>query len=147
MKSEIIGVSSTLQTLSTIPRENRMVLEKTLTALSLEYETKLKREINSGSRSGRVYKRKSVTHQASTAGEPPKTDTGQLVNSIHTRSGDNGLSAEVYSRLKYAMWLEFGTSKTAARPAWIPIFHGMKPKIKKLIARAVDKVIEANKSK
>ena len=38
--------------------------------------------LNSGTRTGVLYTRRGVTHRASRSGEPPKSDTGRLANSI-----------------------------------------------------------------
>lgn len=76
-------------------------------------------KIQKGQRSGRTYRRRSVTHQASAAGEAPKTDTGRLVSSIRPVFGN--MSAEVGSLAniaKYGGMLEEGTKNMAARP-WL----------------------------
>ena len=78
------------------------------------------KSINRGSRTGRVYTRRSVAHVASAAGEPPKTDTGQLVRNI-TVDKKNVLNYDVGSRAKgapYGFWLEMGTRNIAPRP-WL----------------------------
>lgn len=82
-------------------------------------EGSAKNKIASGNRSGRIYKRRSVTHQASAPGEAPKTDTGSLVNHIFFRFTAR-LSGKVGSSklTPYGAWLERGTSNIAKRP-WL----------------------------
>jgi phage gpG-like protein len=82
-------------------------------------QSKSVEKIQKGQRSGRTYRRRSVTHTASAAGEPPKTDSGRLVASIRPVFGN--MSAEVGSLAniaKYGGMLEEGTKNMAARP-WL----------------------------
>jgi HK97 gp10 family phage protein len=76
-------------------------------------------KIQKGKRSGVKYRRRSIVHTASAAGEPPKTDTGRLVASIRPVFGK--MSAEVGSLAniaRYGEMLEKGTKNMAARP-WL----------------------------
>lgn len=68
--------------------------------------------------SGRTYTRRSVTHRASAPGDPPAVNTGRLRSSITHRVAvdDQGVFAEVGSNVRYARFLELGTSKMAKRP-------------------------------
>ena len=56
----------------------------------------------------------------SAAGEPPAVDTSYLVNNIFLDVDADGLGATVESRANYSSFLEFGTSKMAARPFMQP---------------------------
>ena len=58
-------------------------------------------------------------HKASAPGTPPNIDTSNLVNSIHTETIGE-LSAIVAVNADYGMFLEYGTSKMAARPFLFP---------------------------
>ncbi len=71
--------------------------------------------IQAGPKTGRIYKRGNVQHQASAPGEAPATDTGNLVNSGYARRQQRclwwvGFTAE------YATALEYGTPKMLPRP-------------------------------
>lgn len=84
-------------------------------------EATAKKKISHGSRTGRVYRlyrggQRPIIHKASAPGEPPKTDTGRLVNSIRTNF--YALRAEIGSDVKYSAFLETGTSKMQPRP-WL----------------------------
>ncbi len=71
-------------------------------------------------KSGREYPRPGgKVHRASAPGEAPAIDYGTLINSIAEEfPGDlKGIS---FTSVPYSVPLEFGTSKTTARPAWIP---------------------------
>lgn len=145
--SRVSGVASVRAKLTALSDQTTKTLKKNIATAALRYETDLKKEINTGARSGVVYKRGSVSHQASAPGEPPKSDTGQLVNSIHTVSKKRGLSAEVKSQLPYAGELELGTSKVAARPVWLPVAERLKPIFAKDLDIAMNVVIKRNAKK
>lgn len=66
-------------------------------------------------KSGRIYRRRGVEHQASAPGEAPASDSGRLVASRLARLID-GLRARLSFGTKYAMPLEVGTPKMEARP-------------------------------
>ncbi len=68
--------------------------------------------------SGRVYRRGGRTHQASAPGESPFNDSSNLTGSIETILGANMLEAKIGTPVGYALWLEDGTSRMAARPLW-----------------------------
>ena len=72
------------------------------------------------SKTGRTYKRGSVTHQASAEGEAPASNTGFLVNNVYQKITRNGLTGIVESRAGYSAFLEYGTQKMGARPYMFP---------------------------
>ncbi len=86
--------------------------------------------IQSGAKSGRRYGK----HTASAPGQPPATDTGVLQTNIVLNMESTGLVANVESRAKYSIFLEFGTSKMKARPFMMPAFEENKPKIRRMFA-------------
>lgn len=87
-------------------------------------ETTAKNMINKGPRTGKIYTRKKVKHQASAFGEPPKTDTGNLVANIQRKRKDKGFTYEVGTFLnpEYGIYLEFGTTKMEKRPWLLPSY-------------------------
>lgn len=70
------------------------------------------------------------THTASSAGNPPNSDTGFLVSNIHAVIDADRLGGSVESRADYSGFLEFGTSKMKARPYLQPALEENKPKIR-----------------
>ena len=95
---------------------------------------------------GNVYKRRGVTHQASSAGQPPSSDTGNLMNSIHTTVNKATETVEVRagggaSQVKYAAMLEFGTSKMAERPFMRPALLTNRDFIQKSVESKVAKAL------
>lgn len=89
--------------------------------------------ILAGNKSGRTYTRGGVTHTASAAGEYPASDTGFLASNIHVTVKPDRLSGAVESRANYSEFLEFGTSKMAARPFLQPSAEQVRPKIRRKI--------------
>lgn len=69
-------------------------------------------------RDGKVYHWvRDSDHTASAGGEPPSSDTGNLLGSIGHRLGvDEYVYGEVYANARYASWLELGTRYMAPRP-------------------------------
>jgi hypothetical protein len=61
----------------------------------------------------------SPTHTASAAGDAPAHDTGGLISSLYFKQNSK-MSATIGSRLAYAYYLEYGTTKIAPRPVWQP---------------------------
>jgi HK97 gp10 family phage protein len=98
-------------------------------ATAVEMRSDIVTSIQRGPASGITYKKSNPTrtHTASAPGQPPMSDTGRLANSItFDRVGD--LTATVGSALNYAPWLEYGTSRMAARPFFRPAVERMRPK-------------------
>lgn len=78
-----------------------------------QYAVKL---ILQGAKTGRVYRRRGVLHQASAPGQPPASDTGTLVNTRRIESNDQELRASLIFSAEYAAYLERGTLHMGARP-------------------------------
>ena len=71
-------------------------------------------------KTGRVYQRRGVTHQASAPGEPFASDTGRAVNSLYTLYDESNLSGKVVSSDPKFPFLEFGTQNMDPRPSLRP---------------------------
>tara|TARA_Y100001937_G_scaffold50340_2_gene70008 strand:+ start:828 stop:1256 length:429 start_codon:yes stop_codon:yes gene_type:complete len=101
-------------------------------------EAEAKQSIQRGVKTGRVYKRRSIIHQASAPGEPPASDTGFLVSNITktaVEKSGTALSIAVESKAKYSKFLEFGTRKMSARPFLQPALEKNRNKIKGKFAK------------
>lgn len=111
---------------------------------------------------GGVSKRGKKMHYASSPGSPPAVDTGRLRASISTSwsgggfgnesdntsgegvpipesAGANQFKVRVGTRVRYAPYLEFGTSKMAARPFIRPVWEKYRNRISYSIQRAVSR--------
>lgn len=126
-------------------------MQRGLLASAQKVERVAKDSIRSGSKTGRIYQRRTVTHRASAAGEAPATDTGRLINSISSYVNTISTISESFvvagrGVVKYARMLEFGTAKMAARPFMFPAFERSKAWIQDRLARAVsDGILKAAK--
>jgi HK97 gp10 family phage protein len=98
-----------------------------------------KKSILDGEKSGRIYKHRSVMHQASAPGEAPASDTGRLVNSLHADMAGPGEAEAIAgsASVLYAGMLEFGTSKMAARPFFFPALEKSKAWITERLQQAL----------
>jgi hypothetical protein len=122
------------------------------TELGAQYAREVKKLMINSPASGRIYRRGTVTHRASKAGEPPAPDTGDLQRSVvfNVRKTTLGWVAEVGSRLRYALFLEFGAAKGIKnaggriesvrwilfpRPSWGPALDKVRRNIPETVAR------------
>lgn len=121
---EIIGTKELEAFLQNIPKQNSDELDKLLSLMALDTQNNAIEGINKGNRTGKVYKRRTISHRASAAGEYPKTDTGQLTRNIILKKEDKS-HYTVGSRrgAPHGFWLEFGTRFMAARPWLKPSFE------------------------
>lgn len=74
------------------------------------------RRIQNPPKTGRLYRRRSIVHQASAPGEAPATDLGNLVNSITINPLPALLRVNINAGASYARALEFGTKHIEPRP-------------------------------
>ena len=100
------------------------LLDNTITSIVRDAPENMRNDIRmqmNGAKSGRIYTRRSITHQASAPGEAPAIDTAAYVSSIETRQISPKQSA-VQSNAQQALALELGnpSRNLLPRPAWIP---------------------------
>jgi HK97 gp10 family phage protein len=92
-------------------------LVQALTESALVVQAEARQSILKGPKTGRVYVRRGrIRHRASAPGQPPASDTGTLARSIVIDVDKDKVTASVGSNVKYAPFLELGTSRMAARP-------------------------------
>lgn len=72
--------------------------------------------INSPPKTGRIYHRRGVAHQASAPGESPAADTGFLAANVDASYNSEQFAGYATWHAAYAAFLEFGTYKMAPRP-------------------------------
>ena len=107
-------------------------------ATGLELRGDIVKAYQRGPASGVTYEKYNPrrTHTASAPGQAPATDTGRLASSVDFKR-DGPMSATVGSRVAYAAMLEFGTSRIAPRPAWVPATEAMRPKFRQRLEAAL----------
>lgn len=130
-----------IRKLSQLRLDARAGIGTALAVSVIQMDAYAKQKIQGGGRSGRVYRRRSVSHQASAPGEFPKTDTGQLVSSLYFRVAANKLSAFFGTKLNYGTYLEYGTSRMRARPWLKPTFKANAQSIRERVRKAVNDAI------
>lgn len=116
-----LDLSQFAKSLDSLSKSAQQEAKKSIVKVSYKIEGDCKENISSGTRSGRFYKRgKNRKHQASSVGEFPKSDYGDLVASIKAEFDFSGLESTVGSRISapHGFWLEFGTNKMRPRP-WL----------------------------
>jgi len=89
---------------------------------------------------GRVYEKYKPrrTHQASAPGAYPATDTGRLASSVRMiLPTASAIVGEVGTAVKYGAWLEFGTSRMAARPWLRSTLAANESQIGEILARPI----------
>jgi HK97 gp10 family phage protein len=135
------GADKLIKKLNRLPMELRGGIGAALTVSVIDMDAYAKQQISGGGRSGKTYRRRTISHQASAPGEFPKSDTGQLVSSLFFRIGADKLSAFFGTKLAYGRWLEFGTSRMRARPWLSPTLKANAEKISPRIRAAVNEAI------
>lgn len=96
------------------PRASQVVLKT-----AMDIETTIKQSMQ-GSKGGRKYRRPGGNwHQASTPGDAPAIDTGNLVNSIQVEMKSD-IEGVVSTGTDYAPYLEYGTAHMKKRPFMLP---------------------------
>lgn len=104
---------------------------------------RVKRNLVSGSRSGKIYTAgRSKPHRASAPGEPPHSDFGSLVRGIIHEIDQDGLGGAVLSTVNYSKYLEFGTLRggkkgMAPRPFLFPASEEERAKSRARIIKAL----------
>ncbi|MBZ9975482.1 HK97-gp10 family putative phage morphogenesis protein [Mesorhizobium sp. BR-1-1-10] len=136
------GADKLIKQLNRLPLQARSGIGTALAGSVVMLDAYAKQKIQGGARSGRVYRRRSISHQASAPGEFPKTDTGQLVASLFFRVAADKLSAFFGTKLAYGRYLEFGTSRMQARPWLRPTLRANRDAITLRIRNAVNEALK-----
>ena len=94
---------------------------------------------------GRVYRRGKTTHKASAPGNPPATDTGNLMSTTSFDMDMRGKSpvGNVVARAPYAAALEFGTRKMDPRPFMKPALINNAARIRSSVRNALNRGVNA----
>lgn len=122
LRIQVKGVKEFNKHLSDLSRSSKIELNKLLALSAIETQKNAVHSIQTGARTGKIYKRRTVTHQASAPGEPPKTDRGILVSNITVEKESKGYTTGSRKGAPHGFWMEFGTSKVKARPWLQPAF-------------------------
>lgn len=115
MSVTVKGLSRLLRKLNRLGVTTEGVMQEALEMSGKKVEREAKILINTSTPTGRIY----GNHRASAAGQPPATDTGNLVRNIKVKSERGSVKVGILDQKAiYGAYLEFGTSKMGARP-WL----------------------------
>jgi HK97 gp10 family phage protein len=123
--------------LKSVMRSHPERLDDALDTAALEGKRIVQMSFNT-SPAGRTHKRGGKIHVASIAGMPPNIDMGKLMNAIYTYTPKRFSRAISTGDTEYAVYLEFGTSRMAARPFMRP----MAAKMRKLLPQLLKNVAQ-----
>lgn len=84
-------------------------------------------------KSGRMY----GSHRASAPGESPAVDTSNLTGSIQ-QIFPSTLEAKIGTPVEYALYLETGTDRMAARPLWQKTADDSLPTLEKMLNEEIE---------
>ncbi len=135
---DISELKTILINISENSRKAINLVDRAVTESALKIDMDVKQAIQKGKRTGKLYRRRSISHRASAPGEAPKTDTGRLVSSV--RPVTSFLHAEIGSLAgiaRYGGMLEEGTRNMAARPVFGPTLEANEAFIAKKISTAI----------
>lgn len=137
---QLDGMAQLLGQLKALGADADDVVREVITDLATDTHAIAVAGIQSGG-GGRVYAKSNPTrtHRASAPGAYPATDTGRLVSSVRMiLPTASSMSGEVGTAVNYGAWLEFGTSRMAARPWLLPSFERAKIGIEKELKSRID---------
>ena len=139
---KVSGLEKALEVLRKAETELQEPIKDTLKGGAQLIRGEAIKSIQSGSKTGRTYKRYNPTrtHRASAPGEAPASYTGNLVSNIMVQ--EKGDSIEVQSNAEYSKFLEYGTSKMEARPFLFPAYEMSREKIVQAIFKKVSQTIQ-----
>lgn len=124
MKVQIQGIDDLMADLKRLGTISEEAVVDTINDIAMDTQQEAVRGIQRGPASGRTYKRGTITHTASAAGQFPMSDTGRLAANVEFEIATKSKAvAVVGTNIAYGPHLEFGTSKMAARPWLMPSFR------------------------
>lgn len=125
-----------------LPRRYQRPVENALLAAAQDMSSFAIVKIQRNSGTGRRYKRGGRIHIASSPGEYPNADFGELVRKMFAEKRGR-LTAVWGNTAKHALFLEIGTSRMAARPFMRPTLLALRDKIQARVRDAVRSALKA----
>lgn len=123
MSVEITGQKELQRAITRIQKNAPEFLNEALVTLATDTQAEAVKSIQAHQSSGNVYQSRTVTHTASTAGNPPNSDTGTLVRNITVQKIKGGYDVGSRKGAPHGFYLEFGTSKIDPRPWLAPAYQ------------------------
>lgn len=141
---QIDGMAQLLGQLKSLGGEADDIVIQTINDLAAETHEYAVAGISHSGGGGRTYEKYKPrrTHTASAPGAYPAADTGQLSTNVRMaglqRATLASMMATVGTSVLHGAWLEFGTSRMAARPWLLPSFERAKVGIEKELKARID---------
>ena len=136
---EMDGIAALSRQLAELAGDADAVMTEVVTNLAVDTQREAVQGIQRGPATGAV---RPDGSRASAPGEYPMSDTGRLANNVVANLPTSGnLSAEVGTNIQYGRYLEFGTSRMAARPWLLPSFNKAKAGVEGKLKRAIERAL------
>jgi len=136
---EMDGISALSRQLAELAGDADAVMTEIVTNLAVDTQREAVQGIQRGPATGAV---RPDGSRASAPGEYPMSDTGRLANNVVANLPTSGnISAEVGTNIQYGRYLEFGTSRMAARPWLLPSFNKAKAGVEGKLKRAIERAL------
>ena len=113
-------------------RQYPQVVDDAVEAVAREGERYVKDSISQSPASGRQY----GSHVASSPGNPPRMDSGNLVNNINVQRVRDKVRA-IRSGAEYAVLLEYGTMDMEPRPYMTPMALWLEGEVEGIVTRYI----------
>lgn len=120
LRSRVIGKRELERALVRKAKQYEQATKAGLSAWAQLVRNHAVQAVQKGPKTGEVYVRGKVKHQASAPGQAPATDTGNLAGSIGWNVDAQTLTADVFASAAYAVHLELGTRHIKPRPFMVP---------------------------
>lgn len=144
---ELEGLNQLLSQLDLAGEAAQEAARDVIVTLAEDTRKRAVQGIQRGPASGAVYRKYNPrrTHQASAPGQYPATDTGRLANNVRSELPTNisgMMTARVGTPIIYGKYLEFGTSRMAARPWLMRSFEQAKIDIERRLKAAFERKVK-----
>ncbi len=139
LRSKVIGEKSLSRAITQKAKRYEAAAHEGLTAWAMLVRNHAVKAVQKGPKSGRVYVRGNVKHQASAPGQAPATNTGNLAGGINWNVDASTLTADIFAGAPYAVPLELGTIKMRPRPFLGPALDETAERGLKIFKSALDR--------
>lgn len=146
MKVKIIGKKALTSQLKEMRSDIRTDVAKQMAIILAKMNKDVKDTINKGGRSGVEYKRGNRIRRRSAPGEPPKTDTGDLVSRFATKTkvSKNKVTGTLSNNSDHAAPLEFKPGSNGGRPFMRPLYNKWEPIAIKTFKASIKRSLRKN---
>lgn len=142
------GMAQLLGQLKALGADTDDVVLETINDLATDTHALAVAGISHSGGGGRTYKKYNPrrTHTASAPGQYPASDTGELAINVRmaglSLATVGSMMATVGTSILHGAWLEFGTSRMAARPWLMPSFERAKIGIEKELKLRIEAMVK-----